>query len=162
MKCDKFCNKGHDISIVGRYVNGQCKECKRIYRLEHKNKATEYWKQYRIDNRSELLLKKRENNKKLKNRFSHLRAEARNRYLSCNLSFDQYVSIISNFCHYCKVSLSNRAASSLDRIDNLRGYEIDNVLPCCGDCNSLRGDRLTVTETEVVVKALLEYRKSLI
>ena len=33
------CSKGHDQSVVGRYLNGQCKECKRIQNAEKAKKA---------------------------------------------------------------------------------------------------------------------------
>lgn len=29
--------------------------------------------------------------------------------------------------------------NGLDRVDNEQGYEIDNVVPCCGICNKLKG-----------------------
>lgn len=46
----------------------------------------------------------------------------------------------------------------LDRKDNSLGYIIDNVLPCCGDCNKVRNTVLTVEEMEVAMKAVLVFR----
>lgn len=43
-------------------------------------------------------------------------------------------------------------------MDNAKGYEVDNVVSCCGDCNSLRGDRLSPDETRAAVKAIKEHR----
>jgi hypothetical protein len=76
------------------------------------------------------------------------------------LSYDEYVKIIApDSCHYCGATLPKRGYG-LDRIDNSRGYSIDNVVPCCFACNSIRGNNLTVREMRIVaglLKALREY-----
>lgn len=51
-------------------------------------------------------------------------------------------------CSYCGEPTGS--GSGLDRIDNAKGYEIDNVLPCCGLCNLTRGSRLSVDEMRAV------------
>ena len=71
----------------------------------------------------------------------------------------QYVKLLQQGCHYCGEGLENSTKSGLDRINNSKGYTLDNVLPCCGACNQIRGDNLTVQEMEVAMKAILDYRK---
>ena len=44
----------------------------------------------------------------------------------------------------------------VDRIDNARGYELDNIRPCCGPCNAIRGSILTAAEMDVLGPALAE------
>jgi len=77
------------------------------------------------------------------------------------LTEEEYSEISSKPCFYCDLPVTSYGIG-LDRIDNDKsiGYTVDNVLPCCGDCNRLRGDRLTVEETVAAVKAVLELRKS--
>lgn len=73
-----------------------------------------------------------------------------------------FKAFISHPCFYCGRSWKGETDYSsywLDRIDNSKGYEIGNVLPCCGSCNKMRGNRYTVQETQIMVKALLAYRK---
>ncbi len=77
-----------------------------------------------------------------------------------HLTFEQYAPFLALPCHYCKGPL-DLSGVGLDRKDNERGYEIDNVLPCCGDCNRTRGDRLTVEETEAAIAAVLELRRKM-
>ena len=48
-------------------------------------------------------------------------------------------------CYYCNLEL-NETGIGLDRLDNKNGYNIDNVVPCCGPCNYTRGNRFTVKE----------------
>lgn len=93
-------------------------------------------------------------------RYYMLKSAAKKRKIAVTLDKYQYENIVANnLCHYCKATLDGYLGSCLDRIDNEKGYDVDNVLPCCPTCNSIRGDKLTVQETEVAIKAILEYRK---
>lgn len=93
-----------------------------------------------------------------KGRFSNSRNAAKSRKHLWELSFEEYQPFIKNSCFYCEGPLDNYG-SGLDRIDNNKGYTKDNVLSCCGECNRLRGDRLTVSETLILVKKLKTLRK---
>lgn len=44
--------------------------------------------------------------------------------------------MMSQPCYYCGLEPSG----GLDRIDNSKGHEINNVRPCCEKCNFLLGD----------------------
>jgi len=100
--------------------------------------------------------------KNLNRRYGILCKNAKNREISINLSLEEYKSLIENgFCYYCNKDLSLEQGGSLDRIINSKGYHITNVLPCCGTCNKMRGDRYTMEETKVMISALLEYRKNI-
>lgn len=37
-----------------------------------------------------------------------------------------------------------------DRIDNNKGHSIDNVVPCCNICNTVRGNNFTVDEMKLL------------
>lgn len=77
------------------------------------------------------------------------------------ITLDEYTEFIMKNpnCYYCFDNVFKFTGGSLDRINNSIGYEVNNVLTCCGDCNKLRGDRLTVNETKHVISELLKYRK---
>ncbi len=49
----------------------------------------------------------------------------------------------------------------LDRLDNRFGYFLGNVYPCCGECNRIRGDTLTIKEAELVCYFLSVWRSEL-
>ncbi len=57
----------------------------------------------------------------------------------------------------------NRATGhNLDRIDNDKNYEINNVVVCCGDCNRTRGDRFSFEEFTLLaptIRAIREERQ---
>ena len=41
-----------------------------------------------------------------------------------------------------------------DRLDNSKPYTIDNIVPCCGACNAIKGSILTDAEMREVGKVL--------
>jgi hypothetical protein len=57
-KAKRFCNRGHNISIVGRYENGICKGCSKItgeaYIEENKDAVDTYHRKYFKDNKDRL------------------------------------------------------------------------------------------------------------
>ena len=83
------------------------------------------------------------------------------------LTEQQFLDLIIKPCYYCSKKSSNVAFkrkksfkyNGLDRIDNSKGYQLDNVITSCKDCNFLRRNVYTVEETKVMVNALKRYRK---
>jgi len=61
------------------------------------------------------------------------------RGLSFNLSMDQFFELTTcNCCHYCGASpleLPVSVVMGIDRIENSKGYDPDNSVPCCTVCN---------------------------
>jgi hypothetical protein len=82
---------------------------------------------------------------------------AEQRGLPVSITNEQLVKLRKRPCHYCGGSLPP-AGSGLDRLDNTKGYHLDNVVPCCTTCNLMRGDRLTPEETKVAAQAIKQYR----
>jgi hypothetical protein len=75
---------------------------------------------------------------------------AKQRDYAFELDKDDVKYITKQDCHYCGKPPSNlhrnRWSSSyvyngIDRIDNSKGYYIDNVVPCCIECNYSKNDR---------------------
>lgn len=74
---------------------------------------------------------------------------ARKKGIPFTLTKKQVGSLIFQNCHYCgqepKQSFGTKnyqPYNGLDRMDSDKGYTIDNVVPCCGNCN--RHKRLTL------------------
>lgn len=78
-----------------------------------------------------------------------------------DLTFDEYLDTVLKGCHYTGVNLllQDHGGTSLDRIDNTKGYIKGNVLPCIGWVNKMRMDHMTVEETKLVVDTLIEVRR---
>lgn len=96
-------------------------------------------------------------------RYLYAKSSAKNTKKPFLLTEVEYVRIVSQPCFYCNSQMGDVSfGGGLDRINNDKtiGYTIDNVLPCCGICNRLRGYLLTVDETRVAVNAILKLRRS--
>lgn len=58
-------------------------------------------------------------------------------------------------CVYC----GDTEKLGLDRIDNNRGHEMGNVVPCCYECNCARNDNFTHEEMLIIGKAIREVKQ---
>lgn len=77
-----------------------------------------------------------------------MRNNARKRDYVWHLTDEQVAHLTKQPCYYCgtepnQVSRSKRLNgvyiyNGLDRLDNTRGYTIDNVVPCCFVCNQAK------------------------
>lgn len=71
-------------------------------------------------------------------RLSRRKRQLKNaRGISSNLTLPIYLQLLQKPCCYCTGALPE-AGIGLDRIDNRRGYDVDNVVTCCGGCNTYR------------------------
>lgn len=95
--------------------------------------------------------------------YSSYRIGAKNRNYEFSLNRDEFDRIITQNCHYCgstpvpynryvmangkptkdKVNVENINrnwifTNTIDRIDNDKGYILENCVPCCVDCNSMK------------------------
>jgi hypothetical protein len=89
-------------------------------------------------------------------RFSSAKSLARRNGREFTFTYPEYLAIVSTPCVYCHGDTGH--GCGLDRIDNAKGYTHDNVLSCCGDCNRMRGARLTVAETHLLIAILYAAR----
>lgn len=79
----------------------------------------------------------------------HYKRNAGLRGLDFLLSLDEFKEITSKNCYYCGIEPSQVFKSrtnyggyvynGIDRVDNDRGYSLDNIVPCCGTCNIAKG-----------------------
>jgi hypothetical protein len=58
---------------------------------------------------------------------------AKSRELKFELTKEQFHSLVSTSCHYCGTCQEN--GNGIDRVDNSKGYTMDNVVSCCSLCN---------------------------
>ena len=93
--------------------------------------------------------------------YSRIKKDAERRNISFELSEEQVKEITSKPCYYCGIEHGNRVTfhyrsknnndeyyyyNGIDRIDStIKKYSIDNVVPCCGACNTAK---LEMTQDE--------------
>lgn len=74
----------------------------------------------------------------------------------CDITIDWMLeNILSKPCHYC----GDTRRVGCDRIDNKKGHTMDNVVPCCVECNTARNDYFTYEEMRRLGKTIAEIKK---
>lgn len=103
------------------------------------------------------------------NRYITYRSNAKNRNISFNLSIAEFKSIAEKDCYICGQppsqickAVHGRTTSwtynGIDRIDNTKGYFIENCKACCWDCNFSKNKR-SVNELLKWVIRVYEFQK---
>jgi hypothetical protein len=93
------------------------------------------------------------------------RAEYTNR--SFTLSKVEFLSLTEQNCFYCGTEPSNNRKSKsttgitwkyngLDRVDSNKGYELNNIVPCCWVCNRMKRD-MKAQDFIIHAKKVAEY-----
>lgn len=90
-------------------------------------------------------------------RYSSIIGNAKGRKIPFNLSEEQVSNLLQQNCYYCGEPI----ADGIDRIDSSKGYNIDNVVPCCGICNRMKNkyplniflDKITKIHNNLVIKS---------
>lgn len=137
---------------------------KALYKKEwyEKNKEKEKAsvRKYYKANAEDINAKRKPLRSEPKTRFIKGKSHAKIKYKKeWTLSLEEYCSLISKNCNYCDGDISKETGSGLDRLDNNKGYTLDNVVPCCKVCNGARNAYFTPEEWKVGIKAILDFRK---
>lgn len=81
----------------------------------------------------------------IRNIMSRYNCEAKNRNLDFKLTFKEFKSLIFKSCFYCNIKKSSYQTcpnkiklwyNGIDRVDNTKGYFLENCVTCCKSCNS--------------------------
>jgi hypothetical protein len=66
-----------------------------------------------------------------------------NRYKADDPNFDipldDFVSMIIDFCYYCGKRNLNKGFNGIDRVDSTQPHVLGNCVPCCWECNRMKG-----------------------
>ena len=67
--------------------------------------------------------------------FQRSSIEKRNKELC--LTKEQYFELIQKHCSYCNY-YNEEEINGIDRVDNSKGYILENCIPCCKHCNRMK------------------------
>jgi len=81
---------------------------------------------------------------------------SKKRKFAFTITLAQFEGFIKQKCNYCGL-LNIR--NGLDRVDSSKGYTIDNVVPCCPLCNTMKLDKTREQFLEQCQR-ILDYTKS--
>ena len=83
-------------------------------------------------------------------RWRDAKRKAPGRGIVWDLSFEDWKRTVGlNRCAYCEGPLPE-AGCGIDRKDSSAGYTVDNVVPCCHRCNTMKGALLTYDEMMLI------------
>lgn len=97
--------------------------------------------------------------------YTYYQLGAKKRNITWNLSKDEFRQLTSSNCHYtgrkpAQVSKGlggDYVYNGVDRVDNSRGYELDNCVPCCGKVNEMKMDS-KYEDFLAICKEVVEHR----
>lgn len=85
--------------------------------------------------------------------YNHFQATSKKRGLLVEISYEEFLQFTAvATCHYCGASIKwskhseSGLAYNLDRIENDKGYTLDNCVVCCPRCNWSRGSKFSYNE----------------
>lgn len=76
--------------------------------------------------------------------------KSKEREIDFEISLEEASNLFTSNCFYCNRPPSNCRKretglvvyyQGIDRVDNSKGYKLENVVPCCKHCNSFKSDR---------------------
>jgi hypothetical protein len=87
--------------------------------------------------------------------YNNYKNNAKTKGIEFSVDFDKFSELVKNKCHYCDhdpvlrdfskyvgadysrnfATAMTTRVNGLDKVDPDRGYTLDNVVPCCSDCN---------------------------
>lgn len=84
----------------------------------------------------------------IKKIFQRYISQAKRRNIEFSISLDEFKNLISQSCYYCgehpnhisKTKFSSYKYNGLDRLDSSKGYIKENIVTCCGVCNTMKMD----------------------
>lgn len=95
------------------------REHKRKYTMEYRKTSETYKKYCDTPNYS----------------YTQYKASSKTRKLLFNITFEYFLTFWQKPCYYCNDSIEK---IGLDRIDSNKGYQLDNIIPCCKICNRMK------------------------
>ncbi len=118
-----------------------CKLCYREnlkkWRSDNPIQAAKWAREDRLKNPERAKVRDLRHNLKLGTRWGQLKFAAKKRGLEVLLTKEQYIQLTEYPCYYCGGPLPLQGGG-VDRIDNVKGYTLGNVVPCCTICNRVK------------------------
>lgn len=124
-------NKIHVRNEYGDIILKRCFRCKEWLSLDN------FWKSKTQKDGYCGECKKCQNTAK-ENRYNIYKKNAKRRNINFNLSKEEFYNLTSKECYYCGEKI--KEYNGIDRIDSVKGYELNNCVSCCEICNKMKSN----------------------
>ena len=114
---------------------------KKAYNDANKEYFKQKRKEYESANQEKMLKRRQKYRHSLSARYKKYQIGADERNLSFSISLEEFDNITKQPCFYCGDLPEDQFGNhftGVDRIDSSIGYEIENVVPCCAECNRMK------------------------
>ena len=105
------------------------------YRKINPDKVKISQKMYYNNNSGDIIKKNMKYRENPSARFNRIKADAKKRKIKFTLIESDVEHLWHSCCYYCEDKIPSY---NFDRIDSNKGYEMDNIVPCCPDCNRMK------------------------
>lgn len=140
---------------VKQKLSSWCKECRKwaTRRYGHLNrpKLSIARKKYRRTHLEKFAAWNRKFHGTPKGKFSIYKNTAKERGINFELRYEDFLKFFDKDCHYCGEKILDCGGVGIDRVDNTKGYTLDNTVPCCRPCNIAK---LTYTAEEYIERCI--------
>jgi len=137
-----------------------CKNCYKTYQKTHKTHRKKINQKYREEHKEEMKEYQKEYSQLAKGIYNNLKGNATYRNIKFNIKKEDFINWYEKElkkCYYCnrmledirqdiKEGKENKNRLSIDRKNNHKGYELDNIVLACRRCNIIKGDYFTEKE----------------
>lgn len=141
----------------------QLKAYRKKYNMENKEKIAVHKRKVRQTNLDECRTIEKEKAKRRYSqnadfRYSHYKNGAAERELCWNLTKEDFMKLVQSKdgCMYCGHIPEGKTLLGIDRVDNTKGYTVENCMPCCAICNIGKGTK-TAYEFVQMCKNVAKY-----
>ncbi len=118
--------------------NKKLNKYRRKYYQENKQRIFELYKRYCAKNRIKLLENKKVQRNSLKGKYSEYKQSAKKRKIDFSLTIEEFKQLWQIPCTYCGINIKT---IGIDRVDSKKGYQVNNIISCCTDCNKIKNSK---------------------
>lgn len=120
----------------------------KIYQEKNREKIKKDKAKYYIENKESKLAYEKLYKQTASGRFCTYKSSAKERNLEFSITLEQFAEFWNKPCGYCGEEIET---IGIDRIDNVKGYTLENIISCCETCNRMK---LAMTQEQFFKKCV--------
>jgi len=142
-KICKICKQEKNLSEYHKLKKGldgvrtTCKECRKKEKIEYnlRDYVIEKNKNYYQNNKESIRNRLNKYYWTLTSQYHEYKKRAKKKNIQFEITKDDSISFYNTNCYYCGEKINGLG---IDRVDNKKGYVINNIVPCCSKCNFMK------------------------